>query len=160
MRGNFFFHKAHAPCGELFSEEAIRQTLRAFATPPWNRTYRPEVVRNIFRALQKTKGFFGLYAQARDRNLVGMVIAGAETCDKGKGFMQLHHLCVDPDFHGKGLGRSLAENVIGEARARGLGGVQLHTLDDGPAANLYKRLGFVGRPCPEQAGWQEMTLTF
>ena len=49
-------------------------------------------------------GTFGLYATTED-------------LAPPNGFVALNWFCVDPEFHGQGLGRALWENILREARA-------------------------------------------
>ena len=50
---------------------------------------------------------------------------------------------VYPQFHGQGVGRALADAVIGEARALGYRTMRLDTsVRQDEAKGLYQRLGF------------------
>ena len=63
--------------------------------------------------------------------------------DLGDGVCEMKRMFVYADFHGRGVGRMLAEKVVSEAKDIGY---RLMRLDTGPgqieAQGLYRRLGF------------------
>jgi len=55
----------------------------------------------------------------------------------------MKRMFVDPRWHGKGVGRALAESLIGHARAAGYRAMRLDTsIRQAEALRLYERLGF------------------
>lgn len=62
---------------------------------------------------------------------------------------ELWGLWVEPDARGTGLAEQLVEAVVAWARAQGASRIALQVADkDGPAARLYRRLGFTDAPEP------------
>lgn len=83
---------------------------------------------------------------------------------KGKEqFLELQHLRVDPDFHGRGIGQMLCQAVIHWAKAQGCRSLYVNTTTpQTPARGLYQKLGFrevavtyVGK---YELVWMEITL--
>ena len=61
---------------------------------------------------------------------------------EGPGVVQIHTLCILPEWQGRGIGSALTRNVIAAGQARG-DAVTLQVLKANPRARaLYERLGF------------------
>lgn len=89
----------------------------------------------------------GAFAPPRGRLLVAVVDGTVAGCvalrDLGDGACEMKRMFVDPAFHGRGLGKALAEALIAEARAIGYDRMFLDTgPDQHEAQGLYRRLGF------------------
>lgn len=77
--------------------------------------------------------------------------------------LELQHLRVDPDFHGRGIGQMLCQEVIDWARDHGCQSLYVNTTTpQTPARGLYQKLGFrevavtyVGK---YELVWMELTL--
>ena len=91
----------------------------------------------------------GTYASSkRGRLLLALEDEEVAGCvalrDVGGGVCEMKRLFVRAQFQGRGLGRTLAERIIAEARSRGYGRMRLDTLPAqmGRAVGVYRSLGF------------------
>jgi ribosomal protein S18 acetylase RimI-like enzyme len=116
-----------------------------------------ETVRLLFREYADSLGF-DLSFQDFDRELAQLPdfyarILLAEEGEEpvgcvglralGEGVCEMKRLYVRPAFRGRGLGRRLAEAVIGQASELGYGRMRLDTTPEmATAQTLYERLGF------------------
>jgi GNAT superfamily N-acetyltransferase len=60
-----------------------------------------------------------------------------------KGICEMKRLYVRPEYRGKGMGKTLSERIIEEARKLGYNKMRLDTLESMKEANsIYRKLGF------------------
>jgi ribosomal protein S18 acetylase RimI-like enzyme len=104
---------------------------------------------------QELAGLPGEYALPRGALLLATVFGEAAGCVALRPLdgvdyanaCEMKRLYVRPQFRGLGLGRSLAEAILDQARQAGFDCVLLDTLDDMEAARaLYGELGFEDIP--------------
>src|SRR5215216_442678 len=63
--------------------------------------------------------------------------------DHGKRIYLIANVATHPDFRRRGIGKSLTERVMQQARARNASAIWLHVREDNPGAvRLYEDLGF------------------
>lgn len=97
--------------------------------------------------------------------LLALVDGKAAGCvalkDLGAAVCEMKRLYVRPAFRGQGLGRTLAVQIIEEAKTRGYRTMRLDTLEAlKEAMNLYRKLGFkkiapyYHNPLPGVVYWQ------
>lgn len=123
--------------------EAVRALFREYEA--W--VAEPLCFAGFERELAELPGEYGVLLLAEaDRQPAGCV--GLRILPDGAGEMK--RLYVRPARRGRGLGRRLAEAVIGAARAAGCAALRLDTLPKmAPALALYRALGFA--PCAPYA---------
>jgi len=97
---------------------------------------------------QELAGLPGDYAPPDGRLLLAEYegqLAGCVALHKLEpGICEMKRLYLRPQFRGKGLGRALAEHLIGEARQIGYQRMRLDTVEPvmKDAVGMYRRLGF------------------
>jgi ribosomal protein S18 acetylase RimI-like enzyme len=98
------------------------------------------------RLREQDLGFREVLVAEVDGDLVGTVSIGESA--RPRRSLHLFALEVAPAWRNQGIGRSIIEYVIDEARRRGLERVHLEVRIDNRARRLYHRLGFrrVGEP--------------
>lgn len=92
----------------------------------------------------------------------GRLAAFGQIISMGGNQQHLARLIVDPNCRGEGVGRQLAERLLGLALAKSPSSVSLNVfIDNNSAVNLYRSLGFrpVGPPTSEAGSMsQRMVL--
>lgn len=107
----------------------------------------------------------GKYAGPTGRLLLARVDEVAAGCGAIRqletSVCEMKRLFVKPEFRGYGLGRKLAEKLIGDAREMSYSAMRLDTVAEkmGDAVRLYKALGFHEIP-PYYSGARAGTLYF
>lgn len=96
---------------------------------------------------QELAGLPGAYAPPEGRLLAaevnGRIIGCVGLRKVEPGVCEMKRLYVKPEFRGRGIGRALAEAVIGEAREAGYQKMRLDTIDTmTDAISLYRSIGF------------------
>jgi ribosomal protein S18 acetylase RimI-like enzyme len=119
-------------------------------------TISPEHGERVRNHMENPDAFF--FVAEGEGKIVGMAVGMQGLAEDGAG-PPIEDLChigavfVVPDHWGKGIGGSLVDTVLTEARARGYGLAQLWThADNTRAQTLYERHGFhpTGRQKPDE----------
>ena len=78
---------------------------------------------------------------------MGPIAAGFVMTRAAPGEEELLLIAVKPEHRGRGLGRSLIEKLVVEAKARGAERIFLEMRSNNPAERLYRAIGFepIGR---------------
>jgi GNAT superfamily N-acetyltransferase len=89
----------------------------------------------------------GKYAPPKGRLLLAVDAGQAAGCvalrDLGEGVCEMKRMFVYARFHGRGIGRALADRVVAEAKLAGYGRMRLDTsIGQTEAIGLYKSAGF------------------
>ncbi len=103
-----------------------------------------DILKCIHYALSEEPGFGGFVLTAKDKSnqeIVGAVIINETGMEGYIPENILVYIAVHGGYRGKGLGKSLMENVIEKAN----GGIALHVEPDNPARRLYERIGFTNK---------------
>ncbi len=92
------------------------------------------------RWIEQELGFREVYVAERQGDLVGTVSLSEKNSPPHS--LHLFALEVAPRLRSQGIGRSIVEYVLGEARRRDRRRVYLEVRVDNPARRLYHRIGF------------------
>lgn len=105
----------------------------------------------MLKDLLDEKNAFQIFAKDNNGTFAGY-IASAEKKLKPN-FLWIVELFIDPNYQGQGLGSSLLERTIQEAKKKNLNGLVTQTeFENIPAQNLYKKAGFIEIDNPD---WKE-----
>ena len=106
-------------------------------------------------AAKETAGLLVLGVEADDGSLVGFATFGPFRPFAAYVHTVEHSLYVDRAHRGRGIGRSLLDGLVAEARGRGLH-VMVGGIDSANAASiaLHRRLGFSHCGTVREAGWK------
>ena len=114
-------------------DEALRIDDAAF-DPFWRMDRR-----GLLEAIEATPVTRILVVHGEGSRLAAFAVLGF-----GSALAYLQRIAVDPQWQGRGIGRSVVRSCIRVARARGSRAILLNTqVDNGPALNLYAAEGFV-----------------
>jgi ribosomal protein S18 acetylase RimI-like enzyme len=140
--------RAAGPDDEAFLAQVYASTRAGeMAAVPWSDDERRAFIAMQHRA-QHTD-YHGCYPDASfDLVMVGAQAVGRLYLHRGEREHRIIDIALLPPFRGQGIGTRLLDGVLAGAQAAGVP-VRLHVEAGNPAAALYRRLGFVEVPAPE-----------
>lgn len=150
--------------------DQVRSLMRSFIS--WHRRHHHEDLHLIDQYFdsaafeQELASLPGKYASPKGQLLLATYNGVAAGCvalrELDAGACEMKRMFVYPEFHGKGIGRALAEALIGQARIAGYTHMLLDTsIRQNQALGLYQRLGFqVVKPYYELPEEQRNWLVF
>jgi GNAT superfamily N-acetyltransferase len=118
----------------------VRRIIAAGETFPWDPGLGEEEARTRWLLDPPAHSFVAV--DDNDR------VVGAATCYpnwEGHGaHVASANFMVDPDFHGRGIGRALGERVLAQVRSDGYRAIQFNAVveTNTPAVRLWRSLGF------------------
>jgi GNAT superfamily N-acetyltransferase len=140
--------KPRASCGigvERLLEEHLggcaEVLVGAFAGEPWREDWTPEAAARRLREIRATPGSLGLVAVDEAGGVAGFLLGARETNARGEVFC-VQWVCVRPDVQGKGIGRSLLEELDRALDALGVRSSYLLTVRDRALETFYERCGY------------------
>jgi GNAT superfamily N-acetyltransferase len=99
-----------------------------------------EIATSVLSMLLANPGFYGVVAEAEGR------VAGSNFVDLRSPIAGIGPISIDPNVQNKGLGRTLMEAAMSEARARNVAGMRLlQAAYHNRSLGLYTKLGFATR---------------
>lgn len=124
-----------------FLEGLYRSTrMEELAVLAWSEDQKTEFLRGQFEA--QTRSWDVQFPDAeRTIILVDGQPAGRLYLDHRDDEIRVVDIALLPEYRGQGIGRSLLEEVLEQAAARGVV-VRIHVEKGNPALRLYRRLGF------------------
>jgi len=111
---------------QIITEEQIRYM--------YGLSYSSEVIQ---RQMEEGHRFFVLYADG-----LPAVMSGFSTFIPEKQIWKLHKLYADPQFHGKGLGKAMLDEVVKDVSKEGAKEIQLNVNKLNPTFHFYLEYGF------------------
>jgi GNAT superfamily N-acetyltransferase len=102
--------------------------------------------RKIFRS--RIPGAFSLVAEDENGGIVGFADAGPERKGDPEYDSELYAIYLPAEAQGRGIGRSLFEEVVRRLRANRYRGMMLWVLAENPSRGFYARMG--GQPVRRQ----------
>lgn len=112
----------------------------AFSGPPWHDPWKAEEAEVHVREIMESKHSYGL-EDVEGGQVAGLILGTSMLFHYGRTF-EIHDLCVDPAFQGRGIGAELLERCIADLKAKGIVEVSLTTAGEGSLPAFYEKHGF------------------
>jgi len=117
--------------------------VETFANPPWNETWRPEIVRSRLDQIARTPHFFG--AVIGGPSILGFALGFSEPWHEGTHFY-LKEMVVAASHQRQGLGTRLLDFLTTELARRDTRRIYLLTARGDLSEAFYARSGFYTSP--------------
>jgi len=124
-------------------DACIEIYLETFASPPWNESWDPVVVRARLDQIVRTPGFFGAILGAGEPE--GFALGFSEPWHEGSHFY-LKEMCVRPTLQRRGHGSALMEYLTSQLVSRDIRRIYLLTARGDLSQAFYSKAGFYISP--------------
>lgn len=131
------------PFKESDLDQCVDLFISTFAQPPWNESWKREIVRDRLDQIIKTPLSFG--AVIGEPSITGFVLGFSEPWHEGTHFY-LKEMCIDHSHQRQGLGTKLMAFLSRELAGRDTKRIYLLTARGDMSESFYSKIGFYTSP--------------